>query len=164
MCLHFFINTFSRLSLVIRTCGLSRFSTPAIQTRKRHLFWSAICVTRFPSSLVNKHDGLTFISFKFLSLNTPASKTTRARCTSKTNGFKIGPNGCQRTTEWPHHCWFTSVQMHIWKKTAVLLQTRHTSIEQRDAVFQWCMKSLLLVSATRQQNKPNYYGKLPWKL
>lgn len=36
---------------------------PAIQTRKSHLFWRTICVTRFPSSLVNNHDGLTFISF-----------------------------------------------------------------------------------------------------
>lgn len=36
---------------------------PAIQTRKSHLFWRTICVTRFPSSLVNSHDGLTFISF-----------------------------------------------------------------------------------------------------
>ncbi len=54
----------------------------------------------------------------------PASKTTSARCTSKTNGFEIGPNGCQRTTEWPHHRRFASVQMHIWRKKQLFCYRR----------------------------------------
>lgn len=117
---------------------------PAFQTRASHLFWCAICTICFPSSLVDNHDGLTFISFSDFSLNTLHQRKPAHGAHPKQMALKLAQTDVKEQQNDPiitgsHLCKCTSGRKQLFCYRRNILQWNNVMLFFSDVWKAFCL-------------------------